>query len=149
MIVIHEGTHLELKAGPGWGWKGFDGRIALRASTDRIRLEGKPAIVEGDLRTAILEAIGKAYGATGFDDVPGVVLQAVLEIDEATLCSRCGIGGQKTVNTHTTGQFKVVVQPSLKAATPPIPDPVVDHNGTWSIARPEVRRMHVEEGGAA
>jgi hypothetical protein len=138
--LVPAGTIVEFRPQPEWRWVAFDGCVEVSASRDRVELEGHGGIVDEDLVRLAASLVGRQYAAEGYDDVPGTIGQAAVEIDRPTLFHRVVIEGCVAAWTATTGTFRVVCQPSMKAAIPPVPDPLLTHEGTWTIREPAVAR---------
>jgi hypothetical protein len=61
---------------------------------------------------------------------------ATIIVDRGTLDRAVSCDDRGIVLTSTTGTFTVTCVPSIKAAVPPVPDPVPVKRGKWSIERP-------------
>jgi hypothetical protein len=131
---------VEFRPGPGWRWVGFDGCVRVSAGLNRLDHEGDAGAVDEDLTRMAAQLLNKQYAAEQFDDTPGAVAEATVEVDRATLCHRTVIEGRTAASTDTTGTFRVVCRPSAKAGSPPTPDPQSTHEGTWSIRSPDSAR---------
>jgi hypothetical protein len=133
--VVVKGGKLVLQPGPGWQWFGWDGKVEIVAqgTPHPFTVDGAPVILAADVMALAAKVIGKQYKATGFDDVPGVATTALILVDQGTLSKNSQMTSQKVVLATTKGDFQVVCVPSMKAAAPPIPDPVPMKSGTWKI----------------
>ncbi|MBL8855425.1 MAG: hypothetical protein JNK57_15770 [Planctomycetaceae bacterium] len=116
-----------------WKWSGWDGRGKLSVADHKFRVAGKPLALASDIESLFAQLIGQAYTATGFSDVPGAITMAKVTVTSATLSEKSAIGGKKLAVAATTGEFSVQCIPSLKAASPPVPDPLLMKTGRWKV----------------
>ena len=144
--LMHKAT-VEFKPDAGWSWKnGFDGRVELGGFNQSFTFDGDPFILESDVKRLTQELLMKSYAADGFDDIPGVILQASIKIDEATLCKRHEVLGESLATTRTTGKFSICCSPSMKSAVPPVPDPLcMAHQGEFSIVESLENKTELNE----
>ncbi|MDP1562005.1 MAG: hypothetical protein Q8M16_11560 [Pirellulaceae bacterium] len=132
---LSDGAVLVFEPDGPWKWSGWDGLVELSVANHKIRVEGKPLALSIDIESLFSQLMGKAYTATGFSDVPGVITMAQVAVTSSTLSEKSAIGGQKLALVSTTGKFTVACTPSLKVASPPIPDPLLMKTGRWKVER--------------
>jgi len=131
-----DGGVVEFKPGSGWAWAaGWSGKVTASVKPHGLTSEGQSVALTADFERLALQLSGRPYTATGFDDIPGMVTVAVVQVDAGTLSSRVAIDGDAVGTAHTSGTFRVVCVPSFKAGAPPIPDPLLAKEGTWKVAR--------------
>lgn len=119
----------------GWKWSGWEGTVKISAPDRGLSVGGRPVVLESDLRKLASALAGKNYSATGFDDSVGVGLHAQVDVQGDTLDQGTTIDGSSIALAKTKGTFVVTCVPSLKAGTPPIPDPHPGKRGRWYVDR--------------
>jgi hypothetical protein len=131
-----DGGQVRFEPEAGWTWHGWDGTLAVTVAARELQADGRPVARPEDLQRVAQKLLSKSYTATGFSDVPGIVTAAQVECSAATLSPVVSHEGTKAVTKATRGTFTVTCTPALKAATPPVPDPVVMKRGRWSVVEP-------------
>ncbi|MDB2686766.1 hypothetical protein N9Y42_06100 [Mariniblastus sp.] len=119
-----------------WDWDGWNGELDLSTKDLKVVSGGEIVGVESDLVALNTKLAGKRYKGVGFDDIPGVVVNATILVTQSTLSNVAEIAGKKVAHSGTSGKFIVMVSPSFMKSKPPIPDPVICKNGTWEIKDP-------------
>ncbi len=132
-LLVDAGT-LEFVPGSGWAWAGgWDGRFTVSVSPYGMTSDGKAVALAEDLRKLEARLTGKSYTADGFSDAPGSATTATVNVDDGTLSPRVSVAGAPATTAHTTGTFRLVCVPSMKAGSPPVPDPAPVKSGTWRV----------------
>ena len=128
-----DGSTIKLRPDGPWDWFGWDGRVTLAVPASLLRVNHKGVAVFADVQRLAANVVGRTYTAKGFGDVPGTVTTCQLTVDRSSLSEKTKIGSQPAVMKSTTGQFTMTCIPSMKAGTPPVPDPCPVKRGRWSI----------------
>ena len=134
-LLIH-GSVLKFHPDAGWSWKGWNGKLSLKASMHGVRIEKKPVALAGDIELMASHLIGKRYVSKIHKDIPGVVVSATITVKTKSLSRGAPIGGSRMPTTRTTGKFTISCTPAIKAGSPPIPDPVVVKTGKFTVLEP-------------
>ena len=134
--LLVDGGSVEFAPGAGWAWGGgWDGRVSVSVSPHGMTSDGKAVALAADLERLATHLAGKSYTAEGFSEVPGTATMASVSVDDGTLSQRLIIDGAPVATAHTEGTFRVTCVPSLKAGSPPVPDPAPVKSGTWRVVR--------------
>lgn len=123
----------EIKLKPsGFNWLGWDGVIAVSASSANASVSQKKCLLEKDITSAALKVIGKQY-KTQTHTAPGSVIQATIKIaqNEQTVATS---NNDALATTELKGTFEITVVPALNPTPiPPVPDAQVRKTGQWEI----------------
>jgi len=134
--IVVDGGVVVFKPIPGvWQWSGFNGEITLDLPPRKMDVGGHSVSLADDIQKLKRQLRGKGYKGTGFNDVPGEVISANIQVIPATLSRASSLGGKSHVLKSTRGTFQIACRPSMRAGAPPIPDPLVMKLGTWSVRR--------------
>lgn len=123
-----------------FSWVGWNGSVTIAARENTLSVSDEPVALESDLIESITkEIIGKQYIATGFADVPGTVVSAVVTVNTSTLHPILSVAGQSVAFGSTSGSIVVLFVPAMKCIPPPgapLPDPVLSKTASWSLVDP-------------
>jgi hypothetical protein len=128
------GAVIQFDPGMGWSWSGWNGRLELDVPDRGLTCDSHPVGIAEDICRMASKLRSKSYRAAGFSDTEETVLNASISVnteslDEATTCD-----GKSIVLSSSEGTFEVACTPSLKAGSPPIPDPnPVGKRGRWFV----------------
>lgn len=132
--IVRNGGKIHFSPDTGWNWDGWDGQMEITSNEHVLKSESQAVVLPEDIKNLENRLIGCSYKAEGFTDTPGSVVSAQIRVDEATLSATISVGGTAVATALTTGTFKVSCAPSVKAGSPPVPDPMAaSRTGRWEV----------------
>ncbi len=134
--LLVDGGTVEFTPASGWAWGGgWNGIVSVNTRPHGMASEGKAVALAEDVERLASLVLGKSYTSDGFADAPGVVTAAAVSVDGGTLSPLVMVDGASAVTARTQGTFRITCAPSLKAGSPPVPDPAPTKSGTWRVER--------------
>jgi hypothetical protein len=144
MLGSVSGAKLKFEPDPSWAWVGWDGVLELDAPvTHELTVNGKVALLIEDVLGCGTKLCAKNYKAIGFDSIPGTIVICTISVDESSVSKRLTVGGGKVCGNETNGTFVVACAPSMSGSTPPLPDPMLNHTGTWRFTAAGQQKLSI------
>jgi hypothetical protein len=133
-LIVVDGAKIRLEPGPGWQWVGWDGQITLNVPQGIADVAGHAVASESDFVALGLLLVGRQYKAMGFEDTPGAVVTTIIQVNASTLARASSLTDQRMATEQTSGTFTVTCVPSIRIASPPVPDPMCGARmGRWRV----------------
>ena len=126
----------------GWKWaSGKDLNVPIPEGGSALTVDDEPVLLKKSIADAVQRHVPRnaRYLHTTVATRPGRIDSIELHVDDDSLSNCLLYQDCRVVTSQTRGTFAICAsssQPSVIDGSPPTPDFILKHRGTWHIARP-------------